>query len=125
MIACAFWDWKKINLSADKGDFVDATRRINGGTTGLQDRIDWLHEVQAAIGWPLPDQDIDLGAEIALPLADLKAVQVKLQALGLYAGSIDGIFGNGSRTALKVFQAEHGLPKTGQISRATLDMLDL
>ena len=33
-----FWDVNKLNVYADKGDFVGLTRRINGGTIGLEDR---------------------------------------------------------------------------------------
>ena len=33
-----FWDTNKLNIYADKGDFVGLTKRINGGTIGLADR---------------------------------------------------------------------------------------
>jgi len=33
-----FWDANKLNVYADKSDFVGLTRRINGGTIGLEDR---------------------------------------------------------------------------------------
>lgn len=33
-----YWDINKLNVYADKGDFVGLTRRINGGTIGLEDR---------------------------------------------------------------------------------------
>ena len=33
-----FWNANKLNIYADKGDFVGLTRRINGGTIGLADR---------------------------------------------------------------------------------------
>lgn len=33
-----FWDVNKLNIYADKNDFVGLTRRINGGTNGLADR---------------------------------------------------------------------------------------
>jgi putative chitinase len=34
-----FWQTHKLNQYADKGDFVTMTKRINGGTIGLEDRI--------------------------------------------------------------------------------------
>jgi len=37
--ACWFWETNKLNQWADKGDIVTLTKRINGGTIGLQDRI--------------------------------------------------------------------------------------
>jgi putative chitinase len=33
-----FWNVNKLNIYADKGDFIGLTRRINGGTIGLADR---------------------------------------------------------------------------------------
>jgi putative chitinase len=37
--ACWFWETNKINTFADKNDIVGMTKRINGGTIGLDDRI--------------------------------------------------------------------------------------
>jgi putative chitinase len=37
--ACWFWETNKLNQWADKGDIVTLTKRINGGTIGLDDRI--------------------------------------------------------------------------------------
>jgi putative chitinase len=34
-----FWDTNKLNIYADKNDFIGLTRRINGGTIGLKDRM--------------------------------------------------------------------------------------
>ena len=34
-----FWQTQKLNQYADSGDFVTMTKRINGGTIGLEDRI--------------------------------------------------------------------------------------
>jgi putative chitinase len=33
-----FWDNNKLNQYCDSGDFVTLTKRINGGTIGLEDR---------------------------------------------------------------------------------------
>jgi putative chitinase len=48
-IACAFWTWKKINKQCDAGDFTGVTQRINGGTNGLSDRLDWLRKVKTVV----------------------------------------------------------------------------
>jgi putative chitinase len=37
--ACWFWETNKLNQWADKGDMLTLTKRINGGTLGLDDRI--------------------------------------------------------------------------------------
>ena len=37
--ACWFWETNQLNQWADKGDILTLTKRINGGTIGLDDRI--------------------------------------------------------------------------------------
>ena len=37
--ACFFWEQNKLNQWADAGDILTLTKRINGGTIGLEDRI--------------------------------------------------------------------------------------
>ena len=37
--ACWFWEANNLNQWADKGDILTLTKRINGGTIGLEDRI--------------------------------------------------------------------------------------
>ena len=48
----AGWFWKShgCNEIADSGDFVKLTRRINGGTNGIADRVAYLDRAVAAIG---------------------------------------------------------------------------
>jgi putative chitinase len=38
--AAWFWDQRNLNTLADRGDIVTISKRINGGTNGLQERID-------------------------------------------------------------------------------------
>lgn len=38
-----FWDVNKLNIYCDKEDFVGLTKRINGGTIGLEDRKHHYH----------------------------------------------------------------------------------
>jgi len=123
-VACAFWRWKNLNPKCDAGDFVGVTKRINGGTTGLQDRFNWLEKVQSLVGWPLSG-GAPAGAlnEVPLGVPQLKAVQLRLRALGLYLGSIDGIFGALSRAGLKAFQAASNLPANGRLTQPTLAAL--
>jgi putative chitinase len=43
-----FWDNNKLNTYCDNGDFIGLTKRINGGTNGLEDR---QHHYDIAIKW--------------------------------------------------------------------------
>lgn len=36
--ACWFWETNNLNKFADAGDILGMTKRINGGTIGLEDR---------------------------------------------------------------------------------------
>ena len=46
-VACWFWQSKGLNELADRGLFALITRRINGGTTGQEDREKWLARARA------------------------------------------------------------------------------
>ena len=48
----AGWFWKTRNLSAlaDKDDFVGITKRVNGGTNGIDDRKAYLDRAKKAFG---------------------------------------------------------------------------
>jgi putative chitinase len=37
--ACWFWETNNLNQYADNNDILTMTKRINGGTIGLEDRI--------------------------------------------------------------------------------------
>jgi len=50
----------------------------------------------------------------------VRAVQVKLKALGYLTGSVDGDYGSGTRKAVEIFQLAHGLEKNGEIISAEM-----
>ena len=52
------------------------------------------------------------------------AVQTVLNGLGYDAGTPDGIAGAGTRTAIRAFQSDSGLPTSGAIDDATVDALN-
>lgn len=52
-----------------------------------------------------------------------KQKQNLLAFLGYYTGSIDGIWGGGSKAATRKFQEKAGLPTTGEIDEATAAVL--
>lgn len=47
----AAWFWKRngLNTLADAGDFLGVTKRINGGTIGLEDRTAFFDKAQAVL----------------------------------------------------------------------------
>lgn len=47
--ACWYWEKKGLNLMADRDELTNITKRINGGTNGLQDRLMYLGRAKKAI----------------------------------------------------------------------------
>jgi putative chitinase len=45
-----FWDTHKLNAFADSQDYVTMTKRINGGTIGLEDRKAHIAHALAVLG---------------------------------------------------------------------------
>jgi putative chitinase len=45
-----FWQTHKLNQTADGRDFVSMTKKINGGTIGLDDRIQHINQALAVLG---------------------------------------------------------------------------
>lgn len=54
----------------------------------------------------------------------VKKVQKRLKKLGYYTGSIDGDYGNGTKTAVKNFQKRNGLTVNGKVNSKTLSKLN-
>lgn len=50
LAACQFWKSRGINALADKNDIVGVTKKINGGTNGLEDRSKNLVRCKAILG---------------------------------------------------------------------------
>ena len=56
--------------------------------------------------------------------AQVRAVQEVLNGLGYEAGPADGLVGAGTRTAIRAFQADNGLPTTGTIESGLVETLN-
>lgn len=56
---------------------------------------------------------------------EVKAIQEKLKERGLYNGSVDGIYGTQTQTAVKAFQKQQGLTQDGIAGPATLKKLGI
>lgn len=48
--ACWFWESNNLNQYADSGDILTMTKRINGGTIGLEDRIKHYNHALHVLG---------------------------------------------------------------------------
>lgn len=120
--ACWFWETNGLNKWADNGDIVTMSKRINGGTIGMKDRImkyeKCLKMFGAADYTPAaPAANLNETVRLGSKGATVQAVQ---QALGIGA---DGDFGPGTDRALKVWQAANGLVADGIAGPATLKRL--
>lgn len=127
--ACWFWQNAKCNRYADAGDIVGLSKRINGGTIGLDDRKRRWEEALKILGGQLTistanddDDDDDIVDDIGVLRRGSRGEGVKLmqEALGIGA---DGIFGRGTESALKRWQAANGLVADGIAGPNTLSKL--
>lgn len=128
--ACWFWDNAKCNTFADAKDIVGMSKRINGGTIGLDDRKRrWEQALQVLGGNFTPT---------AAPKAAAASTPSKPKATILRRGSqgpevrklqealklnADGVFGPGTESALKAWQRTNGLTADGIAGPATLSRL--
>ena len=56
---------------------------------------------------------------------EVRQIQKKLKSLGYYTGTVDGIFGSGTRAAVKAFQRDCGLTVDGIAGPKTLKYLGI
>ena len=57
--------------------------------------------------------------------SDVRTLQQKLKSWGYYDGSVDGIFGSGTKEAVKYFQRTNGLSADGIVGSATAAALGM
>ena len=57
--------------------------------------------------------------------ATVAAVQRRLARAGYYHGAVDGVIGNGTRSAIRAYERNHGLAVDGRIDRRLLATLGL
>lgn len=117
--ACWFWKTNGLNEIADSGDIVAMTKRINGGTIGLEDRQKHYTHALAVLGGKATAAPAT--ASTTLRKGDKGPQVVKMQkALGIAS---DGDFGPGTEAALKRWQAANGLTADGVAGPKTLAKL--
>ena len=129
--ACWYWNSRNINKAADASDIVAMTKLINGGTIGLEDRKKHYEhalavltgkEVHQATPSTVSDVPTASGAVSRVLKVGSRGAQVKKlqEALSLEA---DGVFGNGTESALKTWQSANGLDADGVAGPSTLAKL--
>lgn len=119
-LASALWFWGKNNLNAiaDTGDVVALTKRINGGTIGLEDRQRRYNDAMQALTGEIPPR-----APITQTLrkgSKGDAVKRMQRKLGLVQ---DGVFGSDTEAAVKKWQAANNLVADGIIGPKSLAVL--
>ena len=62
-------------------------------------------------------------ASVTLADYDTAKLQLYLKYYGYYMMKVDGLYGNGTRQALKDFQAENDLEVTGEANEQTIELL--
>ena len=117
--ACWFWATNKLDKWADNGDIEGLTKKINGGTIGLEDRTRRWEEALAILGGEVPAPAPKAASSAVRTLRkgmqgdDVKKMQ---KAIGVGA---DGDFGPGTLVAVKKWQKLNGLVADGIVGPAT------
>ena len=118
--ACWFWDTNNINKYCDNQDIVGMTKRINGGTIGLEDRKKHYIHALDVLGGDFEEPETDYNQTIKQgsrgPL--VAEVQEKLDI-----DPADGIFGPGTARIVKHWQSSNGLVADGIVGPKTLGKL--
>ena len=116
--ACWFWDTNNINKYCDNADIVGMTKRINGGTIGLEDRKKhWQHALEVFGGDWEPGKIEYETVKVGSRGPTVAAVQEELEI------AADGIFGKGTEAHVKAWQEENGLTPDGIMGPASLAMM--
>ncbi|MCL2811242.1 MAG: peptidoglycan-binding protein [Clostridia bacterium] len=95
----AVLDFQRINFIVQDGIAGPVTRSLLFSVTARE-------YTTAAVGSAGVLKYGDQGQEV-------RALQVALRTLGYYTGSLNGIFGNGTRSAVRAFERRNGLPVDG------------
>ena len=116
--ACWFWKTNKLDKWADKGDNVGLTKKINGGTIGLDDRNRRWEEALAILGGKVPVSKPTTSTAVRTLRKGMKGDDVAKMQKAIGVGA-DGDFGPGTLVAVKKWQKRNGLVADGIVGPAT------
>lgn len=114
--ALYFWQSRNMNAIADRDDIDAASRAVNGGYNGIDERRRAVSVLKSTIG------GVSIGPGSSL--VDVENVQLMLKILGYKVGTVDGLYGPATTAAVKKFQLDNGLSQTGVANEATLKLLE-
>ena len=137
-IAGQFWKLNGLNELADKQDFKQITKRINGGYNGLDDRTKYYERAKKVLSkddsgaspTPVPTPSSDPATSGAAPPypgsvlsqgskgPSVQTMQQRLKDLG-YSLSVDGDFGPGTAKVVVAFQQSRNLGSDGKVGPNT------
>lgn len=123
-IACEYWHTRKINAAADRDDLIKATKLVNGGLNGLDDRRKYLQKAKTALA-NIEGIRVALnegGNSIVLRRGSFGDAVRELQELLIAEGfdiSIDNDFGPATELAVLMFQKKNNLVADGIVGRNT------
>lgn len=109
----ACWFWKENDLNRYAGDILLTTKRINGGTIGLDDRKHHYHDALEILGGKPSSSLRPIILKVGCEGEQVKRIQ---NVLGL---DDDGIFGLLTAKYVKVWQEDHGLEPDGIVGPKT------
>ena len=124
--ACWFWATNKIARFADADDIVGMTKKINGGTIGLDDRKARYERAKKILGSKsIPD---NVNSQITDSVTQSSSVRTLKRGMSgedvkkmqkAVGAPVDGVFGPGTLSFVKKWQRSNGLTPDGIVGPAT------
>lgn len=119
MTACQYWKNLNLSLYADKDDLITITKKINGGTNGLESRKIYVEKAKVIIA----ESDMNLLVAKRDDASQfISWIQNKLNKKG-YNLKTDGIYGRNTESAVSDFQSKNNINNNGIIYIDTLKKL--